>query len=775
MNEELRIKITAQVEAAQKNLKDIAKTLEDVGEQGKKSASKFGDAFKKMGDATAKALKVTAKAMAAASAAALAGVVALTKNAIENYAEYEQLVGGVDTLFKDSSQKVQQYANEAYKSAGMGANEYMATITSFSASLLQSLEGDTAAAAEAGNQAVIDMADNANKMGTSMEMIQNAYQGFAKQNYTMLDNLKLGYGGTKTEMERLLADAQKISGVKYDINNLADVYNAIHVIQTELGITGTTAKEAASTIQGSAAMMKASWTNLVTGMANENADFDALLNNFIESVGAFASNLIPRIEVALGGIVNLIEGLAPKILEALPKLVSTLIPRALEAVKSIINSVITVLPSLLDTVLDLISNELLPAVFDLIPLLTGAIISALPQLIDCIFTLIGALCAELPDMLFTIIEQVLLTLPLLVESLISNLPILINGIILLITEICTQLPSIILMIADMLPSLIDTIIVGLIACLPQLLAGLLDLTIAVVAALPGILVSLVKAVINTFVGLWNSIQDIFANCGQWFKDAFSGAWQGITEAFASCGQFFTDVWDSICEILAPVGEWFSKMFSKAWDGITKAFANVKKFFSDIWNSITSVFNKVGSWFKDQFTTAFNNIKNAFSSIGSFFSGIWENIKSIFSKVGTAIADGIKGAVSTAVNKVLSTACKIINGFISAINFAIDVINAIPGVSISRLSKLSVPAMAQGGVVDSATLALIGERGKEMVMPLENNLKYLDKLAGMITERMGGGCNTPIVLSVDGKVFAETAINTLNRRTEQTGKLDLILV
>ena len=171
--------------------------------------------------------------------------------AVNSYAEYEQLAGGVETLFKDSSNKLMGYADQAYKTAGMSANEYMSTVTSFSASLLQSLEGDTEKAADYANQAVIDMSDNANKMGTSIEMIQNAYQGFAKQNYTMLDNLKLGYGGTKEEMERLLADAEKISGIKYDISSFGDVTQAIHVIQTELGITGTTAKEASSTIQGS--------------------------------------------------------------------------------------------------------------------------------------------------------------------------------------------------------------------------------------------------------------------------------------------------------------------------------------------------------------------------------------------------------------------------------------------------------------------------------------------------------------------------------------------
>ena len=253
------------------------------------------------------------KAFAAVGVAAAAGFVAISKSAVESYAEYEQLAGGVETLFKDSADVLMGYADKAYQTAGLSANDYMETVTSFSASLLQSLGGDTAAAADYADQAIIDMSDNANKMGTSIEMIQNAYQGFAKQNYTMLDNLKLGYGGTKEEMQRLLDDAEKISGIKYDISSFADITQAIHVIQTELDITGTTALEASSTIQGSASAMKASWKNLMVGLADENANFDLLLENFIASVGTFAQNLIPRIKVALGGVINLIKELVPEI------------------------------------------------------------------------------------------------------------------------------------------------------------------------------------------------------------------------------------------------------------------------------------------------------------------------------------------------------------------------------------------------------------------------------------------------------------------------------
>lgn len=251
------------------------------------------------------------------------------KDSFNLFSDYEQLVGGVDTLFKDSSLKVQEYANNAYKTAGLTANKYMETVTSFSASLLQGLHGDTAKAAQVADMAITDMSDNANKMGTDMSLIQNAYQGFAKQNYTMLDNLKLGYGGTKTEMERLLKEAQKLTGIKYDINNLSDVYNAIHVIQGELGITGTTAKESATTIQGSVASMKSAWQNLLTGMADENANHKQLVTNFVNSIvgengeGGVLNNIIPRIKLIVEGAKTVFQELwnqLPKIAEQVPEL-----------------------------------------------------------------------------------------------------------------------------------------------------------------------------------------------------------------------------------------------------------------------------------------------------------------------------------------------------------------------------------------------------------------------------------------------------------------------
>ena len=304
-----------------------------------------------LSDKIGKGLEKAAKIGVAGVTAAAAGITALTKASVEQYAEYEQLVGGVETLFKESAGTVRRYASEAYKTAGLDANAYLSTITSFSASLLQSLGGDTAAAAEYAHEAVVDMSDNANKMGTDMQMIQNAYQGFAKQNYSMLDNLKLGYGGTSAEMYRLMQDAAKMNEqfaetAQFSISasgqltaSFADITKAIHIVQENMGIAKATSQEAATTISGSANMMKSAWTNLVTGMADENADFSQLVVNFVESAETVWVNLEPRIDTALNGAVLLIENMGPRITEKVPALIETVLPMFFNAGLDIVSAI----------------------------------------------------------------------------------------------------------------------------------------------------------------------------------------------------------------------------------------------------------------------------------------------------------------------------------------------------------------------------------------------------------------------------------------------------
>nr|DAS52313.1 MAG TPA: tail tape measure protein [Caudoviricetes sp.] len=343
-----------------------------------------------IGSMATNAVKGVAKIGSAAVVAGATASAALVKSAVDSYASYEQLVGGIETLFGAGGKTLEEYAksvgkstesakkdyeqlmkaqeialdnaDQAYKTAGMSANDYMETVTGLAASLKQSTKNETEAA-KAADQAIIDMSDNANKMGTSMESIQNAYAGFSKQNYTMLDNLKLGYGGTKTEMERLLADAEKLKkaqgeNVSYSIDSFADVVEAIHVVQDEMGITGTTAKEASTTIEGSINSAKAAWENLLVGMADEDADLDALIDNFVESVEIAADNIIPVIEKALSGLSTLIGKLAPTVAKGIPQFVENILPKLLNAGGLIVAEFIKELPGMLSKILPAIEKSI---------------------------------------------------------------------------------------------------------------------------------------------------------------------------------------------------------------------------------------------------------------------------------------------------------------------------------------------------------------------------------------------------------------------------------
>ena len=454
--------------------------------------SPFQKVLGKIGSAVSTAVKASAAAVGAASA----GVAALGTACINAYADYEQLVGGVETLFKDSADTIQTFADNAYKTAGLSANEYMETVTSFSASLLQSLDGDTEKAAAAADLAITDMADNANKMGTAMESIQYAYQGFAKQNYTMLDNLKLGYGGTKEEMQRLLADAEKLSGVKYDLSSYADIVEAIHVIQTEMGITGTTAKEASTTIQGSVASMKAAWANLMVGMADDTQDFDLLLSNFIESIGTVADNLLPRIGIVIEGMGKLVAGLAPEIASALPTLTNELLPNLVElgvqSISALVQGIQENGDSLAAGALSIVGTlakgiaELLPMVADtaasLAVSLADGLTESLPNIIPIAIETISTLVENLTENANTVIDAGIQIILALGEGLIAALP-----------QLIETIPQIVINIANVInenaPRLIKTALyligqlaIGLIKAIPTLIANIPQIIHAIVEA-----------------------------------------------------------------------------------------------------------------------------------------------------------------------------------------------------------------------------------------------------------------------------------------------------
>ena len=495
------------------------------------------------------ALKKGSVAIGAGIAAATGAVATLTGLAVKQYATYEQMVGGVETLFKNSAGLVERYAAGAFETAGLSANEYMETITGFSASLLQGLGGDTEKAARIGNQAVIDMSDNANKMGTAMEDIQHAYQGFSKQNYTMLDNLKLGYAGTKSEMERLLADAEKLTGIHNDNNNFSDIIGAIHAIQENLGITGTTAKEAASTIEGSFNMMKASWKNVLTAMAQDDeVIFQENLNDLIYSVSTFGENILPRIGIVLNGIGKLIDGLLPPIMEKVPEIISSVFPSLLSAgvniIISLTNGIVTALPQLAETTSQIISTVVSKIGETLPQLMTGLVqaigefvntlvsnvpmfieaggtlskglaeglISSVGVLLECVpqilESLVGALIEGTP-MLLEVGSEVILTLIEGITSLIPNLGETISQIIVTIVTFFTEnLPQILEKGVEIILNLID----GINQCLPQLLQQLptiiQNILTTLVAEIPKIIPAGIQIIVTLLGGIIQALPQL---------------------------------------------------------------------------------------------------------------------------------------------------------------------------------------------------------------------------------------------------------------------------
>lgn len=510
-----------------KELKNMKTGFDDVGQ----GALKFGDLLKAnvLGDFITSGLKTVAGAVKQL------GSVFLTvgKEALDSYADYEQLVGGVETLFKDSSGIVENYANNAYKTAGLSANDYMETVTSFSASLLQSLDGDTAKVAEVSNMAVTDMADNANKMGTDMSSIQNAYQGFAKQNYTMLDNLKLGYGGTKSEMERLLSDAQKISGVKYDISNLNDVYQAIHVVQGELGITGTTAKEASTTIQGSVSAMKSAWQNMLTGIADDNADFDGLINNLVDSIVTAGENILPRVETIIDGVIELVMSTTEIIIDDLPQIIETgrgmisgLLQGIQEMLPELASSAFLIIQELVTSLLESLP-QLLQMGIDLLTELINGISQTLPQLIPVMVEAVAGIAETLIDNIDTVVDAGINLIIGLADGLIAALPKLIERAPVIIDKLVTKLtdPDMIGRIIQAAGRLISELAIGLIQAIPKLLANIPPIINSIAKGLLNGIADLRDVGKNLLKGLWEGMSGI----KDWLWDKVKGMLNGLTD------------------------------------------------------------------------------------------------------------------------------------------------------------------------------------------------------------------------------------------------------
>lgn len=506
------------------------------------------------------------------------GLIDAGKAAYAEGAALEQSLGGVETLFKDNADTVKKYADEAYKSAGLSANEYMESVTGISAALISSLGGDTATAAEAANQAIIDMADNANKMGTSMDSIQNAYAGFAKQNYTMLDNLKLGYGGTKAEMERLLADAEKISGVHYDINNLADVYSAIHVIQTELDITGTTAKEASQTLSGSFAAMGSAWKN-VLGKLTIGDDITDELGELKDSVLTFADNLIPAIgnmvdqlPAVFDGLIGTVGELIPKIGDAIAEHADALLDAGHTLLTGIIDGIVTYAPGMIQGALSIVKE------------LGSAIISNAPQLLkagkEILASIIDGIAGVIPDIISTgaeilsglvegmssdgtpVLDAALNLINTLMDAIQTNLPTIVEAGLQVLTGIIGGIIEALPQLVDTGLTIITTIIDAVITNLPMIVEAGLNLVgqlvMGIAEALPTILDKGIEIVDTLITGITDNLQNIWATGSEIIQNIADTITEKLPEILQKGVEILTNLVDGILEnlpmIISTVGE-----------------------------------------------------------------------------------------------------------------------------------------------------------------------------------------------------------------------------
>lgn len=593
------------VEETKKGIKDTTNTAKEESGKIEKAVNKTGEIASKVGKA----------AIIGATAAATA-IGTITKFVIQHYAEYEQLVGGVETLFGAQGLSLKKYAQSigqtveqargkydqliqaqtevmnnakvAYKTAGMSANDYMNTITSFAAALKQSTANETEAAKVA-NQTVIDMADNANKMGTNMEDIQNAYQGFSKQNYTMLDNLKLGYGGTKSEMERLLQEAEKLTGIHYDINNLSDVYNAIHEIQKNLGITGTTAKEAMKTIDGAMKMTKASWDNLLTGLADPKQAVGPLISEFAKSLGILAKNVTPKIKEVFDALPNALIQITPQLMNMIIDLAPSLILAAINLVAGLIGA----LPGIISPIFSQLSSLIGSGMIDKIG---QSISSNMPTLIS-----------KGLDMLLQFSQAVLTYLPVLVGMGMKLIFYLVQGLMSALPTLISKVPTIIANLADAFSNSAQTIFAWGVKIIAEIIKGL-------VMSIPSLIANIPKIIYAIFA-VWNAIN--WWNLGK-------GLINGIKNGITSMGGSLTSTAKNLFESLK--------------NSVSNIFNNIKKVIeSPIFGAKTKVLAIIGE--------LQNGVRVGFNFIKSHASSVWNGIKNAIMSPMSAAANFVRAIIN----------------------------------------------------------------------------------------------------------------------------------
>lgn len=569
--------ITGNTNTTLKEMADAEKEVKTESENAGKGIFKLGDLIK--ANLLSDAIKAGIRGLADTIKGFASSVGTIGKTAVKEFASYEQLVGGVKTLFGDETAKeVEKFANNAYRTAGLSANQYMETVTGFSASLLQSLNGDTAKAAKVSDMAITDMADNANKMGTSMESIQNAYQGFAKQNYTMLDNLKLGYGGTKSEMERLLADAGKISKVKYDINNLNDVYQAIHVIQGELKITGATADEMDTTLEGAFKGLTGTWQNLIASLGKGNVDFSQLGNNLISSLGSIIKLIGPVITKLVNNLgqalPGLVANLVTNVLPLLSSSINTILQAMVDNLPVIINSISSLIGSILE-VLNSNSQVICDVVVTAVLGLATIILDNLPKFIEVginlIVSLMNGLTEKLPDMIPVIIDGVIKA----VDSILDNIDKFIDAGIKLILALVDGLIKSMPKLIDKMPIIIDKLITALSNNMPKIVEGGITLIIKLASGLIKAIPHIIKAVPKIM------------------KSLVEGIIKYYKKLFEMGGKLVKKVIDGFKEKGKKIGDQGKQLVEGLWNGIKDKtqwiVEKIKGFGADVLNAMKNIF------------------------------------------------------------------------------------------------------------------------------------------------------------------------------------------
>lgn len=780
-----------------RGIKSVIGSVKNMNESMKdatNSASKMSSVMKGIGSSA----KKVGKGLAVAGAAAATAVTALVSKSVGAFSDYEQLTGGVETLFGSGGRSVEEYAqsvgksvsdiqgkydslmsaqnavlenaNKAYMTAGMSANEYMDTVTGFSASLISSLGGDTNKAADYANSALVDMSDNANKMGTDMESIKNAYQGFAKQNYTMLDNLKLGYGGTQEEMKRLLSDAEKLTGQRYDISSFADITQAIHAIQTQMDITGTTAKEASTTISGSWGSLKAAFQNVLVGLTTGGDMFDQSLDALINTAVTFGQNIIPAIKGALSGIGYLIEGLAPVIGETIPPLINDLAPTLANSAVSLISSLVNGLTQNATQFSECLSNIIIVAV--------AGISTVVPQLLDAASKIVSNLMQGLTNSMPQIVNGAITLIEGLVNGLVNNIPLLIMGAVQLVASLANGLIANLPRIIDagvnlitgivsasysMMPQIIQNgmqlvvnLAVGLVRAIPQLIAALPRITGAIVKGFKS--VNWFDLGLQLIKSIWGGIKSIGSEMWNGVKEKTSELWGGVKNVISEKLNNIKSTYDA---------------HGRGLKGATfAAIEGVKEYYRtgyDAINQLTGgklgeVVNAVGEKMevvKGKFSEAFGNVKNTVMTI-------FENIKNGITEKISAAVNKVKEIFGSIADKVSDVWGKI-KGIIKAPKIVQKGTVSIAGVS-TPIPKLGLEWNAKGGIMTRPTafgyangkVQMGGEAGAEAILPLRT---FWNNLSQYIAESNKGG-NTitneiKIVINADNKTTDEIADDVIN--------------